>query len=73
MKRKIARFLTTFVLVLCVCVGFSACKKSDDNNNSSAEAKVTSFAVEFVNDDYELNNGTITKTYGGGVLPAYKC
>lgn len=66
MKKKIARILTTFALVLCVCFGLTACKKDDnkDDSSSSAAAKVTSIAVELTNDSYELTDGTITKTYG---------
>lgn len=65
MKQKIAKILTTFVLVLCVCLGLTACKKDDNKDASNAEAKVKSIAVELKNDSYELNDGTITKIYGG--------
>lgn len=65
MKKKFARILMAFVMVLCVCT-LSACNKDSDKNNSNQDAKVASIAIELVNDSYELVDGTINKTYGGG-------
>lgn len=69
MRRKLARILTAFVLVLCVGFGLTACKKNDDTANTIP--KVKSISIELVNDSYELSSDTITVTYGGGVFSAF--
>lgn len=66
-KKKFARILMAFVMVLCVCT-LSACNKDSDKNNSNQDAKVTSIEISLTNDSYELVDGTITKAFGGGLI-----
>lgn len=58
MKKKIAKIILSCMIVLCGCLGFSACGKNDTT------AKVTSVSIELVNDLYTMVDGVITKTYG---------
>lgn len=58
MKKKIAKIVLSCMIVLCGCLGLSACGKNDTT------AKVTSVSIELVNDSYTMVDGVITKTYG---------
>lgn len=64
MKKKLARFLMTFVLVLCLGFGLTACKKNDDDDTPAATAKVTSISVGLAEGlSYTLTDGKITIEY----------
>lgn len=62
MKKKIAKIVLSCMIVLCGCLGLSACGKNDTT------AKVTSISIELVNDSYTMVDGVITKTYGGNYV-----
>lgn len=61
--------LFIFTTILPGVIFFTACKKNNNNNNNNNKGavKVTNLSVELVNNDYVLNNGTITISYGGKV------